>query len=95
LIEGPIPYDRHAYTELFLRAVQSLLMAVGVDRDMLDTWLLANAGYWGPPGILPPPGVDGRLPLLTKTRRAEDVPPTPVPESFLRVPVASSEFSSA
>ena len=66
---GGQPYDRQAYTELFLRAVESLLLPVGVDRRMLETWLLANAGYWGPPGILPPPGVDGRLPLLARPRR--------------------------
>jgi hypothetical protein len=69
-------------------------MATGVDRDMLDTWLLANAGYWGPPGVLPPPGVDGRLPLLTQAQRAERVTPSPVPDSFLSMPVACPEFSS-
>ncbi len=65
-LTGDEPYDRQAYTELFLRAVESLLMPVGVDRLMLDTWLLAEAGYWGPPGVLPPPGVDGRQPLLAR-----------------------------
>jgi DNA polymerase-2 len=64
LIEGEIPYDREAYTELMLRAVESVLAAVGVGRETVDRWLLGNVGYWGPPGVLPPPGVDGRAPLL-------------------------------
>ncbi len=65
-IDCEVPYDRQAYIELLLRAIESVLMPVGVDRKMLDTWLLANAGYWGPPGILPPPGVDGGTPLLAQ-----------------------------
>ena len=64
-----VPYDRQAYTERLLRAIESLLAPVGVDRGMLETWLLGNVGYWGPPGILPPPGVDGRAPLLARTGR--------------------------
>ena len=66
LIDGQIPYDTQAYTELFLRAVDTLFTAVGVHRSTLDTWLLGNAGYWGPAGTLPPPGLDGRTPLLTR-----------------------------
>ncbi len=64
LIEGDAPYDCRAYTELMLRAVESVLAAVDVDRQTVDRWLLGNAGYWGPPGTLPPRHVDGRLPLL-------------------------------
>jgi DNA polymerase-2 len=66
---GDVPYDRPAYIERLLRAIESLLAPVGVDRGMLETWLLGNAGYWGPPGILPPPGVDGRAPLLARAGR--------------------------
>jgi DNA polymerase II len=69
LVEGDPPYDPQAYTELLLRAVESLLMPVGVDRGMLDLWLIGNAGYWGPPGTLPPPGVDGHAPLLASAVR--------------------------
>jgi DNA polymerase-2 len=73
-IEGEVPYDRQAYTELMLRAVESVFAAVGVDRETLETWLLGNAGYWGPPGILPPPGVNIRAPLMAwihTTRQAQ------------------------
>ena len=68
LIEGSVAYDRAAYIELFLRAVESLLMPVGVDRKTLDEWLLGNTGYWGPPGVLPPKGVDARVPLLARAK---------------------------
>lgn len=67
------PYDREAYTELLLRAVESLVAPLGVDRRLLEAWLLGNAGYWGPPGALPPPGVDPRLPLLAR----RPLPPPP------------------
>ena len=68
LIHGPIPYDKEAYTELFLRAMENILMPVGVGRKTLETWLLGNAGYWGPPGTLPPKGADGGNPLLEACR---------------------------
>ncbi|MEW6567225.1 MAG: DNA polymerase domain-containing protein [Chloroflexota bacterium] len=62
-LTGRESYDRPAYTERLLRAVESLLSPVGVNRGMLETWLLGNAGYWGPPGVPPPAGADGQLPL--------------------------------
>jgi DNA polymerase-2 len=68
LVEGEIPYDREAYTKLMLRAVESVLIPVGVSQDVLEMWLLGNAGYCGPPGALPPPEVDFRMPLLAKLR---------------------------
>jgi DNA polymerase II len=67
LLETSVPYDREVYTTLFLRAVESLLASVGVDAPTLQTWLLGDAGYWGPPGALPPPGIDGRWPLLARS----------------------------
>ena len=71
------PYDVGAYVELLTRAVESLLAPVGVDRSTLNMWLLGQAGYWGPPGTLPPPGVDIRFPLLAAslTRPLERIDP--------------------
>ena len=66
------PLDVGAYVELLTRAVESLLAPVGVDRPTLEMWLLGDCGYWGPPGALPPPGVDIRFPLLAGS------PPRPV-----------------
>ncbi len=70
LIEGEVPYDREVYTKLLLRAVESVLIPVGVGQSTLENWLLGNAGYWGPPGALPPPRVDIRLPLLSRVNPA-------------------------
>jgi DNA polymerase-2 len=64
LVTDEIRYDRQAYTELLLRAMESVLAPVGVDRASIETWLLGMAGYWGPPGTLPPQGLDIRFPLL-------------------------------
>ncbi len=70
-IKGAPAYDRDAYTELLLRAIESVLAPVGVDRATLETWLLGNAGYWGPPGVLPPPGADAGAPLLAQIHERE------------------------
>jgi len=80
LLQGEVPYDREAYTELLLRAVESVLAPAGVDRQMLATWLLGNAGYWGPPGTLPPPGMDGGQPLLAGCRMRRTRWPQPCTE---------------
>jgi DNA polymerase-2 len=71
LLDPRAVYDREAYTELLLRAIETVLMPLGVDRRTVDLWLLGNAGYWGPPGILPPPGADIRTPLLASARRPD------------------------
>jgi DNA polymerase-2 len=75
LVDAAIPYDDEAYTVLLLRALESLFAPVGVDNRTLALWLLGNAGYWGPPGSLPPPGVDARWPLLAAHRRPPHAKP--------------------
>ncbi len=82
-------YDLAAYTELLLRAVDSLLAPVGVDRATLDTWVLGNSGYWGPPGALPPPNSDIRSPLTSGPEPAQVSGKWPVPiEPPLSIPLA-------
>ena len=73
LLEGQIPYDGEAYSKLMLRAIESILAPVGADRSTVEMWLLGNAGYWGPPGVLPPLGVDIGTPLLARGRVASEV----------------------
>jgi DNA polymerase-2 len=68
LIHEEIPYDHQAYLQLFLRAIESLLAPVGIDQATLETWLLGGTSYWGPVGVLPPPGTDSRWPLLANAR---------------------------
>jgi hypothetical protein len=41
---------------------------VGIDQATLETWLLGGTSYWGPVGVLPPPGTDSRWPLLANAR---------------------------
>jgi hypothetical protein len=78
LIDAPTLYDDQVYTVLLLRALESLFAPVGVDNATLALWLLGNAGYWGPPGSLPPAGVDARWPLLaTGPRLRRPAPDAP------------------
>jgi DNA polymerase-2 len=86
-IQGEIPYDREAYCELMLRAIESVFAPIGVDRATLETWLLANAGYWGPPGALPRPGADIGAPLLEWDRRRA---PASEPAQPVTEPIPSS-----
>lgn len=76
-LQGDEPYDAAAYTDRLLRGIESLLAPVGVDRATLETWLLAGAGYWGPPGALPPPGADPGAPLLARARPRPPAAPAP------------------
>ena len=85
-VQPPLAYDREVYTDLLLRALESLFAPVGVDRPTLELWLLAGAGYWGPPGALPPPGMDASAPLLARAQPPRARPlrlpprlPTPAP----------------
>jgi DNA polymerase-2 len=89
LIDKPVPYDREAYTELFLRSIENLLAPVGVDRNTLDTWLLGNTGYWGPPGTLPPPDVDSRFPLLVSPYNYNRHPDADHAEVYLPIALPS------
>jgi hypothetical protein len=69
-----------------------LLAPVGVDRATLETWLLADAGYWGPPGILPPAGADIGAPLMERPRLPAaglDFRSRPVPRRPLHIPLAA------
>jgi DNA polymerase-2 len=97
LVDAPTPYDGEAYTVLLLRALESLFASVGVDDQTLALWLLGNAGYWGPPGSLPPPGVDNRWPLLATARRPRPTPNLPalLPERLAAISFEPSEQSLA
>jgi DNA polymerase-2 len=72
---GGLSYDRQVYSELLLRAVESVLAPVGVERQALQAWLLGDVGYWGPPGCLPPSGADITQPLLDRPSSAETTQP--------------------
>jgi DNA polymerase-2 len=74
LIEGEVAYDRAVYTELLARAVQTIVMALGVDRATVDTWLLGGTGYWGPPGTLPAGSIDLGAPILAVRKSPTDQP---------------------
>jgi DNA polymerase-2 len=91
LIDAPTPYDDQAYTVLLLRALESLFAPVGVDNATLALWLLGNAGYWGPPGSLPPTGVDARWPLLAASRRLRQAEPDAAALRLLLPPTIRSE----
>jgi DNA polymerase-2 len=70
-----LTYDREVYTELLLRAAESVLAPVGVERQALQAWLLGDSGYWGPPGCLPPAGADITRPLLDRLACSPDSGP--------------------
>jgi DNA polymerase-2 len=56
---NPKAVDVKRYRKLLLRAVATITaQPLGVSEALLEQWLLANAGYGGPPGVLPlrPPG---------------------------------------
>ncbi len=90
LVEAPLPYDRPAYAELLLRAIESLFAPVGVDRATLDTWVRGNSGYWGPPGTLPPAGVDAGTPLLARQGRVNaSLRRGPAPPTRAGIPTAA------
>jgi DNA polymerase-2 len=62
--EPPAPemINLDRYRTLLLRAVHTVLQPFGVDEWMLDNWLLSNAGYCAPVGVIP--SCDARVPLM-------------------------------
>ncbi len=55
--------DLDRYRTLLLRAVHTVLQPFGVDEWMLGNWLLSNAGYGAPVGVIPT--CDASIPLMT------------------------------
>ena len=55
LPQAPDPenVDRGYYGELLLRAAVTVLEPLEVKEETLRRWLLSNAGYGAPPGVLP------------------------------------------
>jgi DNA polymerase-2 len=53
--EPPLPQmlDARRYRTLLLRAVHTVLHPFGVDEWVLENWLLSNAGYGAPVGVIP------------------------------------------
>jgi DNA polymerase-2 len=66
---NPSVLDVSHYQELLFRAARTLLEPLGVDEATLRDWLYSDAGYFGPPGTLPP---DRRfaLPLWVKNKES-------------------------
>jgi DNA polymerase-2 len=66
---NPSILDVSHYQELLFRAARTLLEPLGVDEETLRDWLYSDAGYFGPPGTLPP---DRRfaLPLWVKNKES-------------------------
>jgi len=62
--EPPLPemIDLNRYRTLLLRAVHNVLQPFGVDEGMLENWLLSNAGYGAPVGVIP--ACDASNPLM-------------------------------
>lgn len=44
--------DRVKYWELVIRAVQEVLQPLGVADAILKNWIIGQAGYLAPPGLL-------------------------------------------
>lgn len=63
--EPPLPetLDLARYRTLLLRAVHTVLQPFGVEEWMLENWLLSNASYGAPVGVIPT--CDARSPLFT------------------------------
>ena len=51
-LPNPKTVDRIKYRELLIRAVQEILQPLGVTEAILKNWLIGEAGYLAPPGLL-------------------------------------------
>jgi DNA polymerase-2 len=78
---NPKAVDVKRYRTLLLRAVATITdQPLGVSEAILEQWLLANAGYGGPPGVLPPqpsgpdkPGLGGMALWSTPIQQASEL----------------------
>jgi hypothetical protein len=70
---NPAAIDVHRYQELLLRTARTMLEPLGVDESTLRDWMQSNAGYFGPPGSLPP-RTRKALPLWEEKRTLERIP---------------------
>lgn len=63
----PEMLDLDRYRTLLLRAVHTVLGPFGVDETVLENWLISNAGYGAPVGVIP--SCDAEIPLMTALRK--------------------------
>jgi DNA polymerase-2 len=61
----PKMIDLVRYRTLLLRAVHNVFQPFGVEEWMLENWLLSNAGYGAPVGVIPT--CDAASPLMTSS----------------------------
>ena len=61
---NPRTLDIERYTTLMLRSAHAVLQPFGVSEPMLHDWVIRNASYSAPPGVLPLPSRHN-LPLWT------------------------------
>jgi DNA polymerase-2 len=60
---APAMLDLERYRTLLIRAVHTVLQPFGVDEQVLETWLQANASYGAPVGVIP--RGDASIPLFS------------------------------
>jgi DNA polymerase elongation subunit (family B) len=51
-LPNPKTIDQIKYRELLIRAVHEVLQPLGVTEAILKNWLISEAGYLAPPGLL-------------------------------------------
>jgi len=73
----PEMLDLARYRTLLLRAVHTVLGPFGVDEPVLENWLLSNAGYGAPVGVIP--SCDAAIPLMAHGGSTSPLPLRPVP----------------